>query len=115
MKLVGLQSNPYPYIKYADAFVLTSQYEGYPMTIKEAQILEVPTLITNYGSSEESVQNGKDGLICDNSLDGVYTMIKNVLDHPNILVDLKKYLIKNPVTNKKALEQFYDVCKKNDN
>lgn len=109
--LAGLKQNPYPYVKNADAFVLTSTYEGYPMTVKEAQIVGAPTLVTEYGSAYEQVEDGVDGLVCDNSVDGVYDMIKKVLDDKNIISDLRKNLEENPITNKKALEQFTDVCK----
>lgn len=112
IKLVGLKKNPYPYMKYANAFVLTSLYEGYGMTIKEAQILGTPTLITNFGPANETVENGKNGIICDNSTEGVYNMIKHVLDDNNTIRDIKKNLKEHPVTNKVALNQFYDVCGK---
>ncbi len=109
--LAGLKQNPYPYMKHADAFVLTSAYEGYGMTIKEAQILGTPAFITEFGPAHEAVVNGTDGIICDNSVDGVYDMIKEVLDDKKIISDLRKNLEENPITNEKALKQFADVCK----
>ena len=109
--LAGLKQTPYPYMKYADAFVLTSAYEGYGMTIKEAQILGTPALITEFGPAHEAVVHGTDGIVCDNSVDGVYDMIKKVLDDKNIISDLRKNLEENPITNEKALKQFMDVCK----
>ncbi len=111
LTLAGLKQNPYPYIKGADAFVLTSAYEGYPMTVKEAQIVGVPTLVTEYGSAYEQVENGVNGLVCDNSVDGVYDMIKEVLDDKTIILNLRKNLEENPITNEKALKQFATVCK----
>lgn len=38
----GFQSNPYPWIKNADVFVLSSRYEGLPNSLIEAQSLGVP-------------------------------------------------------------------------
>ncbi len=35
----GFQSNPYPYFKHADAFVLPSRYEGMPLVLLEALAL----------------------------------------------------------------------------
>lgn len=111
--LVGLKSNPYPYMKYADAFVLTSLYEGYGMTIKEAQILGTPTLITEFGPAHETVEDGVNGLICENSTEGVYNMIKSVLLEPSILGQIRDNLKKCPVTNDIAIQQFYQVCDNN--
>ena len=108
--MTGLKPNPYPYMKFADAFVLPSLYEGYGMTIKESQIVGTPTLVTNFGPAHESVKEGENGLICDNSAEGLYGMIKSVLEDPSILVNLKRELMIHPVDNTVALKQFYDVC-----
>lgn len=107
----GHQSNPYPYIKQANAFVLTSLYEGLPMTIREAEIIGTPILTTNFGSAHEAVKDNYQGIICENSSNGVYEMIKEILDEPGILARFSKYLEENPITNKMALSQFEAVCK----
>lgn len=39
---VGYQKNPYPYIKYADCFVLSSRWEGLPNVLIEALHLGTP-------------------------------------------------------------------------
>lgn len=106
----GHQSNPYPYIKQADAFVLTSLYEGLPMTVREAEIIGTPILTTNFGSAHEAVIDNYQGFICENSSDGVYKMIKRILDKPEELVKIRDFLTNNPVTNKTALSQFEAVC-----
>lgn len=110
VKLVGLKTNPYPYYLHADAFVLTSLYEGYGMTVKEAQILGCPTLITNFGPAHEAVKDGYEGRICDNSTDGVYEIMKHILKHPDELETYRSYLREHPVNNAIALQQFKDVC-----
>lgn len=106
----GLQTNPYPYMKQADAFILVSEYEGYGMTIKEAQILGTPTFVTNFGPAHEAVEDGMQGEICDNNTKGVYKMVKRLLQDPNRIEVYNDYLSKNPVTNAIAIEQFNRVC-----
>lgn len=110
IRFVGLQANPYPYLKQADAFVLTSSYEGYGMTVREALILGTPAFITNYGAAIEVVENGKQGEICKNSTDGVYKMIRSVLQAPNKINRYREYILHNPIDNTKALGQFDDIC-----
>lgn len=107
---VGLQPNPYPYMKQADAFVLTSSYEGLSMTIRESLILGTPTFVTNFGAAIEAVENGKQGEICENSTDGVYKMIKSILLAPDKIDKYRKYISQNPIDNAKALEQFDKIC-----
>lgn len=41
---VGYQSNPYPYIAQADAFVLSSRHEGFPNVALEALALQTPII-----------------------------------------------------------------------
>ena len=43
---VGYQSNPYPYIKYANCFVLSSRAEGMPNVLLESLYLHTPVATT---------------------------------------------------------------------
>lgn len=107
--LLGLKINPYPYVLHADASFLVSAYEGYSMTVKEAQVLGTPTVITGYDSATEAMTDGCEGIICKNSTEGVYLAIRAILDHPECLTEYRNYLKQHPVTNELALKQFYDV------
>lgn len=109
INFVGLQKNPYPYLKYADASVLSSDYEGFGMTVKESQILNTPTLATNFGAANENIESEKQGLICEKTDEGFYNMIKTILDHPQKLKEYRDYLICNQVTNDTALDQFDSI------
>jgi glycosyltransferase involved in cell wall biosynthesis len=42
----GIKANPYPYFKISDAFVLTSDYEGYPGVLTEAFMLGLDVIST---------------------------------------------------------------------
>lgn len=61
--LLGKKSNPYPYIKACDLYVLPSIYEGKSITVKEAQLLGKPVAITNYPTAPSQIQDGVDGVI----------------------------------------------------
>lgn len=50
--LLGKKENPYPYIKNCDYFCLLSYYEGYPMVLEEAKILNKPIIITDTSARE---------------------------------------------------------------
>ena len=61
--LLGKKTNPYPYIKNCDIYVQPSRFEGKCVTVREAQILHKPVVITNYASSKSQLDDGVDGVI----------------------------------------------------
>ena len=61
----GEKINPFPYIKHADLFALYSAYEGFPMVIGEAQVLETFILTTNYAAAKEQIAP-EQGIIAEN-------------------------------------------------
>lgn len=46
VKFLGLKDNPYPYYKMADAFILSSDYEGFPGVYLESLIFSLPIITT---------------------------------------------------------------------
>jgi glycosyltransferase involved in cell wall biosynthesis len=59
----GYQRNPYPYIRKADIFLLTSDVEGGPLVVCEALCLNVPVVSTDVGYVKEVLNNGKYGVV----------------------------------------------------
>ncbi len=86
----GMQSNPYSYMRNADLFVLTSYREGFPLVIPEAMACGLPILSTFCTGPTEALKNGDYGILVDNSSEGVYNGLKNILDNKEILETLKK-------------------------
>lgn len=79
IKMLGAKKNPYPYFKISDAFLLSSQFEGYPVVFVESQILGLPIITTDVSDSKKDIQ-GKYGLVVENSEKGVYKGMKEFLD-----------------------------------
>lgn len=61
--LLGKQANPYPYLKAADIYVQPSRYEGKSVTVREAQMLCKPVVVTNYRTASSQIKDGIDGVI----------------------------------------------------
>ena len=61
--ILGKKTNPYPYIKACDIYVQPSRYEGKSVTVREAQILCKPVVITDYTTARSQVKDGIDGVI----------------------------------------------------
>ncbi len=79
IKFLGPQKNPYPYYKNADAFVLTSYYEGFPVVYIESLIFNLPIITTVYVT--DNVIDIKDyGVIMDNDDKSIYLAMKEFVD-----------------------------------
>ncbi len=79
--LLGKKENPYPYIKACDVYVQPSRYEGKCVSVREAQMLGKPVIITNYATSSSQLDDGVDGIIVpmDNQscADGIVKILKD--------------------------------------
>ncbi|MGL4362392.1 MAG: glycosyltransferase [Cellulosilyticaceae bacterium] len=102
----GKQSNPFPYMKYADCLVMTSETEAFPMTLNEALISGMPVITTRHISAEEIVKEGINGMIASNSSAGIFEKVEDILNNEPLLEKLK-YNVKNDKYDKEfALNQF---------
>ena len=62
--LVGMRTNPLPYLAQADALVLPSLYEGLPIALLEAFLTGVPCCVTAVGGMKDLVRHNGNGLVC---------------------------------------------------
>ncbi|URZ00947.1 glycosyltransferase [Clostridium felsineum] len=88
VKFLGFQSNPYKFMKSSDVFVLSSREEGFPLVLCEALILGKPVITTDCCGVNEILEDGKYGIVVDNSEDGIYEGMKSIICDTEIL---KKY------------------------
>ena len=105
--LLGQQRNPLPLVAQADAFLLTSHYEGKPIAVTEAQILGLPVLATNYASAAEQITDGVDGLIVENSEAGIERGLERLMETPGLLDALKKGVQAHHYGNEAEIEKYY--------
>lgn len=103
VRLVGKQSNPYKFIKNANAFLLLSYHEAAPMVFGECHTLGVPIVSTDTISAKELVEERNIGMVCPNDEDGVYTMLKTILQGQ---AELEKYVKDNGSVNYSAKKQL---------
>lgn len=59
----GFQNEIQPLLESADAFVLTSLWEGLPMGVLEAQAADLPVVATNGAGTREALIDNKTGLL----------------------------------------------------
>lgn len=77
----GAAKNPYPYIRHANLFALYSAYEGYPMVIGEAQVLDTFILTTNYAAAKEQI-SPEQGIIAEDD-EEFYQELKRLIQCQN--------------------------------
>jgi len=63
IKMFGWQSDLKKYYNQADAFLLTSNYEGWGLAVIEAAASGLPIIMTDVGCAGEAIVNGQSGLI----------------------------------------------------
>ncbi|MCR5751562.1 MAG: glycosyltransferase [Kiritimatiellae bacterium] len=61
IELAGEQKNPYPYYQKATAFLMTSVFEGFPMTLLESGALGIPTVM--YSLPFLEAVRGNEGIV----------------------------------------------------
>ena len=105
----GNQSNPYPYMKNADLFLLPSYHEAAPMVFDEAACLGVPVLATKTISTDEMLIRSGFGLVCENSQAGITGTLVHVLEHPEQLTQIRETLHTHRFTNRDIAERLNGV------
>ncbi len=90
--LLGKQMNPYPFINACDIYVQPSRYEGKAVTVREAQILGKPVVITNFATAPSQLTDGVDGIIVPDNVEGAADGIAAFINNPHKQAEIKDYL-----------------------
>ena len=79
---VGSKENPYPYMNEADYVILTSDYEGFPVTYLEAITLN-KNIITTIETSDESIDMKDIAYIIPKKENEMVEKVKDILKKKN--------------------------------
>lgn len=97
--ILGKRTNPYPYIKACDIYAQPSRYEGKSVTVREAQILCKPVVVTDYPTAKSQIKHGFDGVIVpmdnEDCARGIADFVKNRDLQQNILAYLQSHEYEN--------------------
>ncbi len=107
--LLGKKLNPYPYIKACDIYIQPSRYEGKAVTVREAQMLCKPVVITDYATAKSQVDDGNDGVVVPLDIEGcakgIVSLIKDKQKQERIITYLKEH----DYGNESEIEKFYEL------
>lgn len=110
--LLGLKTNPYPYMIQSDIYVQTSSFEGFGMTIAEAKILKKPIVSTNFEVIHDQLTHERNGLISEMSpvslADNIERMITDTKLRLNIIAELDQETNSSINTEIHKVEQILD-------
>ncbi|SHH68296.1 glycosyltransferase [Clostridium grantii] len=107
--LLGKKVNPYPYIKKCDIYCQPSRYEGKAVTVREAQILNKPVVISNFPTAKSQLENRVDGYITELSIEGIADGIEKLYQDEHLRYELSENCKKHDYSNKNELEKIYDI------
>lgn len=105
--LVGIQSNPYPYIGISDIFVHPSRFEGKSIALDEAKILCKPIVVTNFSTVGDQFENGKNGTICEMSGKAVANAIIELINDSSLQDSYRMYLESHIIDNSSEVNELY--------
>ena len=107
--MLGKKDNPYPYIKACDYYVQPSRYEGKAVTVREAQILEKPVIITRYATSSSQLDEGIDGVIVPMDNEGCAQGIVDFINNKELQDKIVSYLKEKDYSNSSEIEKIYEL------
>lgn len=107
--ILGKKENPYPYIAAADIYAQPSRYEGKSVTVREAQILGIPVVITNYPTAPSQVRHGDDGIICELSNESIADAIYSLVNDKSQLDKIKGYIQSHDYGNESEINKIYNL------
>lgn len=85
VRFLGFHSNPYPYIAAADAFLMTSDSEGFPLVVAEAMCLGKAIISTRITGPMEMLDNGRCGILTGFSPEEIADAAASLIEDPKLL------------------------------
>lgn len=82
-RFAGHQSHPSDFYPAMDLFVLTSLWEGLPLTILEAWSVGTPVAATDVPGSRDMIRDGINGFLAENSVEGIVKAIEAFRSQPS--------------------------------
>lgn len=107
--LLGKRSNPYPYIKACDIYVQPSRYEGKSVTVREAQMLCKPVVVTNYPTAPSQIRSGVDGVIVPMDNEGCAHGLAEVICDKPLQERIIAHLKSHDYGNESEVEKIYTL------
>lgn len=107
--ILGKKSNPYPYINSCDVYVQPSRFEGHSVTVREAQMLCKPVVVTNYATAKSQIKHGIDGMIVPQDNESCANGIVDFLKDRALQSSIVDYLCSHNYGNEEEVQKLYNL------
>lgn len=107
--LLGKKDNPYPYIANCDIYIQPSRYEGKCVSVREAQMLNKPVIITKYETSSSQLNDGVDGIIVPMENVACAEQIARVIRDKELQKRLIEECEERDYSNREEVEKIYRI------
>ena len=109
--ILGKRTNPYPYIKACDIYAQPSRYEGKSVTVREAQMLCKPVVITDYPTAKSQIQDGVDGVIVPMDNEGCAQGMVDFIRNKALQNQIIDYIRAHDYGNENEIEKLDKLIK----
>ena len=106
---LGYQLNPYPYIRQADLFMMTSLFEGYPTITIESLISGTPVFTTEVSGVNEQFRQPYEAIIVKNDDESINKALEEVVRQREVWQNNKKQLENYHYQNEEILAQMEEL------
>lgn len=88
---IGFRENPYKYVAACDLYVCASHKEGLSTAVTEALVVGTPVVSTNCSGAYELLGNNNEyGIVTENSEEGLYNGIMQLLSDKSLMQHYKR-------------------------
>jgi len=111
---LGFHKNPYKFVSRCDLYICCSQREGFSTAVTEALVLGIPVVSTEVSGAKELLgENNEFGIVTENSTNGIYLGLKEMLDKTEKLAHYKDQAVArgnmfSKDNSVKVHEEFFD-------
>lgn len=91
-EFVGVQTNPYPYMKRATIIVHASRFEGKSIALDEAKILCKPIVVTNFSTVGDQFEDRINASVCKMTKESLASSIEELSSNIELIAQYQKSL-----------------------